>query len=177
MSTMTDPPPSESSLEKHCMSFSFAASSGSQNTNNDNQDTNNDNDSVTYFASNDPPKTDNDTLTQDNELLLSMVFPQHSFIVKYFQEYSTCKGFLLMEQYKQCFTNEEFCKFFPGESNHSLNSDPNPNQNKNHARRGSFFALAKSHGHIKGVECCFCVAIFWDASNGSFVISSNIVLM
>jgi hypothetical protein len=47
MSTMTDPPPSESPLEKHCMSFSFAANSGSWNTNNDNQDTNNDNESIT----------------------------------------------------------------------------------------------------------------------------------
>jgi hypothetical protein len=177
ISTMTDPPLSESPLEKHCMSFSSAANSGSQNTNTDNQDTNNDNDIVTYFTSNDQPKTNNDTLTQDDELILSMAFPQHSFMVKYFQEYSTCKGVLLMEQYKQCFTTEEFCKFFPGESNHSLNSNPSPNQNKNHARRGYFFCSRKSHGRIKGVECCFCVAYFWDASNGSFVISSNIVIM
>jgi hypothetical protein len=86
MWTMNDPLPSESPFEKHCVSFSFATNSGSQNTNNDNQDTNNDNDSVTYFISNDPPKTDNDTLTQDDELLLSMALPQHSFMVKYFQE-------------------------------------------------------------------------------------------
>jgi hypothetical protein len=166
MSTMTDSPPSESPLEKHCKSFSFAANPGSWNTYNDNRNTNNDNDSITYFTSNDPPTsddppiTDNDTLTQYDKLLLSMAFPQHSFMVKYFQEFATRKEFLPMEQYKPCFTIEEFRIFFPGESNNSLDSNPSPIQNKNHARRGYFFLLLQISWPYQVCSMLFSCGIF-----------------
>jgi hypothetical protein len=82
------------------------------NTNNDNNNTNNDRDSTADFSSNDPPIKEYVTLSLDNELLLSMVFPHHSIMVNYFQEYAIRKGFLPVDNPKQCFTTEEFSNFF-----------------------------------------------------------------
>ncbi len=56
MSTMTDPPPSQFPLEKHCVSFTLATNSAAWTTNNDNQNTINDNDAIALLTSADPPK-------------------------------------------------------------------------------------------------------------------------
>ncbi len=88
-------------------------------------------------------------------------------MAKYFHEYATMKGFSPLEHTKDCFTSNQFSNLFSGESNHSLvidNSEMtmaygdvplNTNQNKKYSRRGHFFCSSKSHGHIKGAECCF----------------------
>jgi hypothetical protein len=150
MSTMTNPPPSQFSLEKHCVSFTLATNSAAWTTNNDNQNTINDNDAIALPTSADPPINNNATLSPDNEVLLSMVFPQHSLMVTHFQEYTTQKGFLPAEHTKQSFTTEEFHHFFSGESNHLLGL--NTIQTTTQARRGYFCCSPKSHGRIKGVE-------------------------
>jgi hypothetical protein len=72
--TMTDPPPNESPSDKQSLSFSVATKYGSQNCNK------NDKDSTADFCSNDQLPRDSDTLSSDDELLKSMVFPQHSFM-------------------------------------------------------------------------------------------------
>ena len=153
------------------MSFSLATKSAAWTTNNDNQNTINDNDAIALLTSADPPINNNATLSPDNEVLLSTVFPQHSLMVKHFQEYATTKGFLLAEHTKQSFTTKEFANFFPGESNHSLGS--NTIQTMTHARRGYLRCSPKSHGCKKGIQCCFLVPFFWNASHNNFMLCSE----
>jgi hypothetical protein len=143
MSTMTNPPPSQFPLEKHCVSFSSATNSAAWTTNNDNQNTINNNDAIALLTSADPPINNNATLSPDDEVLLSMVFPQHSLMVTDFQEYATRKSFLPAEHTKQSFTtNKEFSHFFSGESNHLLGL--NTIQTTTQARRGYFHFLLLS---------------------------------
>jgi hypothetical protein len=96
-STITDHPPIKSPSEKHCVSCSSAPNSPTWPTNTNKLNTNNDNDATALSTSEDPPTNNNATLSLDDEVLLSMVFPQHSLMVKHFQEYATTKGFLLAE--------------------------------------------------------------------------------
>jgi hypothetical protein len=149
----------------------LATNSAAWTTNNDNQYTINDNDAIALLISADPPINNNAFLSRDDEVLLSMVFPQHFLMVTHFQEYATRKGFLPAEHTKQSFTTEEFCHFFSGESNHLLGS--NTIQNTTQARRGYFHCSPKSHGGIKDVECCFLVPYFWNASHKNFMICSK----
>ncbi len=121
--------------------------------------------------SDDPPTNNIATLSPDNEVLLSTVFPQHSLMVKHFQEYATTKGFLLAEHNKQSFTTKEFANFFPGESNNSLGS--NTIQTMTHARRGNLCCSPKSHGLTKGIQCCFLVRYSWNASHNNFMLRSE----
>jgi hypothetical protein len=158
-------------LEKHHVSCSSAPNSPTWTTNNYKQNTNNDNDATALLTSDDPPTNNNATLSPDNEVLLSTVFPQHSLMVKHFQEYATTKGFLLAEHTKQSFTTKEFANFFPGESNHSLGS--NTIQTMTHARRGYLCCSPKSHGRTKGIQCCFLVPYFWNASHNNFMLRSE----
>ncbi len=51
MSTMTNPPPSQFPLEKHCVSFSLATNSAAWTTNNDNKNTINDNNAIALLTS------------------------------------------------------------------------------------------------------------------------------
>jgi hypothetical protein len=151
--TMTDPPPSESPSDKQCVSFSVAKKYGARNCNNSDED------STADFCSNDQLPRDSDTLSSDDELLKSMAFPQHSFMAKYIYEYATMKGFLPVDEHKEYFTSEEFSESFTIKSHdHSLES--NTNQNKKHSRRGYYCCSSKSHGRIKGTECCFCLSYF-----------------
>ncbi len=99
------------------------------------------------------------------------MFPQHSLMVTHFQEYATRKGFLPAEHTKESFTTKEFSHFFSGESNHLLGS--NTIQTTTQARRGYFCCSPKSRGRIKGVECCFLVPYFWNASHRNFMIRSK----
>jgi hypothetical protein len=158
MSTMTNPPTSQFPSEKHCVSFTLDTNSAAWTTNNDNQNTINDNDAIALLTSANPPIKNNATLSLDNEVLLSMVFSQHSLMVTHFQEYATRKGFLPAEHTKQSFTAKEFCHFFSGESNHLVGL--NTIQTMTQARRGYFCCSPKSHGCIKGVKCCFLVPYF-----------------
>ncbi len=121
--SLTDPPPIQSPLEKHHVSCSLAPNSPTWTTNNYKQNTNNDNDATALITSDDPLTNNNATLSPDDEMLLSTMFPKHSLMVKHFQEYTTTKGCLLAEHTKQSFTTKEFANFFPGESNHSLGSN------------------------------------------------------
>jgi hypothetical protein len=115
-----------------CLGIKFVTSNYKQNANNNN-------DATALLTSDDPPTNNNATLSPDNEVLLSTVFPQHSLMVKHFQKYATTKGFLLAEHTKQSFTTVEFANFFPGESIHSLGS--NTIQTMTHARRVICVAL------------------------------------
>jgi hypothetical protein len=169
--SLTDPPPIQSSLEKHHVSCSSDPNSPTWTINNYKQNTNNDNDATALLTSDDPPTNNNATLSPDNEVLLSTVFPQQSLMVKNFQEYATTEGFLLAEHTKQSFTTEEFANFFPGESNHSLGS--NAIQTMTHARRGYLRCSPKSHGCKKGIQCCFLVPFFWNASHNNFMLCSE----
>ena len=173
MSTMTDPPPSQSPSEKHCVSCSLAPNSAAwTTTNNDKQNTNNDNDFSALLTSDDPPINNNATLCPDGEVLLSMVFPYHSLMVNYFQEYATMKSALHAEHTKQHFTTKEFGNFFPVESNHSLGSITI--QTMTHARQGSYLRWSpKSHCRTNGVQCCFFLPYFWSASHNSFMFCSE----
>jgi hypothetical protein len=90
------------------VSFSLATKSAAWTTNNDNQNTINDNDAIALLTSADPSINNNATVSPDDEVLLSMVFPQHSLMVTHFQEFATRKGFLPAEHTKQSFTTEEF---------------------------------------------------------------------
>jgi hypothetical protein len=100
-----------------------------------------------------------------------MVFPQHSLMLKHFQEYATTKGFLHAEHTKQSFTIKEFANFIPEESNHSFGS--NTIQTMTNARRGYLHCSPKSHGHTKGVQYCFLVPYFWNASHNNFMFCSE----
>jgi hypothetical protein len=155
MSTMTmmDPPPSESPSDnkRNCDS--------------------NDEDSTADLCSNDQLPMDSDTLSSDDELLMSMTFQQHSFMAKYIHEYAPMKGFLPADKHKKYFTSEEFNESFSINSHHSLES--NTTQNMKHSRRGYYCCSSKSHDRIKGTECCFHLSYFWDATNTSFVFSSK----
>ncbi len=139
MSTMTNPPPSQFPLENHCVSFTLATNSAAWTTNNANQNTINDNDAIALLMSANPPINNNATLSPDNKVLLSMVFPQHSLMVTHFQEYATGKGFLPAGHTKLSFTNKEFCHFSSRESNHLLGL--NTTQTMTHTRRGYFHCL------------------------------------
>ncbi len=153
-------------LQKQCVSFSVATKYGARNCNN------NDKDSTADFCSNNRLPRDCDTLSSDDKLLKSVAFPQHSFMAKYIHEYAAMKGFLPVDKRKEYFTSKEFSESFTIKSHdHSLES--NINQNKKHSRRGYYCCSSKSHGRIKGTECCFCLSYFWDARNSWFVFSSK----
>ncbi len=81
---------------------------------------NNDKDNTVDIISNDWLINDNHLSSPHDELLMSMAFPQHSFMAKYFHEYATMKGFSPLEHTKDCFTSNQFSNLFSGESNHSL---------------------------------------------------------
>jgi hypothetical protein len=95
-SPITDHSRMKSPSEKHCVSCSHAPNSPTLPTNTNKLNTNNDNDATALSTSKDPPTNDNATLSPDNVVLLSTVFPQHSLMVNHFQEYATTKGFLLV---------------------------------------------------------------------------------
>ena len=121
--SQTDPPPIQNPSEKHRVTCSLAPNSPTWTNNNYKQTTNNDNDATALLTSDVPSIHNTATLSPDNEVILSTVFPHHSLMVKYFQDYATMKGFLHAENTKQFFTTKEFANFFPGESNHSLGSN------------------------------------------------------
>ncbi len=148
------------------MSFSVATKYGARNCNN------NDKDSTADFCSNDQLPRDSDTLSSYDELLKPMVFSQLSFMAKYIHEYAAMKCFFPVDKCKEYFTSKEFSESFTIKSHdHSLES--NTNQNKKHSRREYYYCSSKSHGHIKGTECCFFLSYFWDARNSCFVFSSK----
>ncbi len=72
----------------------------------------NDEESTADLCSNDQLPRDSDTLSSDDELLMSMTFPQHSFMAKYIHEYAGMKGFLPADKCKEYFTSEEFNESF-----------------------------------------------------------------
>jgi hypothetical protein len=111
-----------------------------------------------FLTSADPPINNNATLSLDNEMLLSMVFPQHSLMVTHFQEYATRKGFLPAEHTKQPFATKEFSHFFSGESNHLLGL--NTIQTTTQARRGYFCCSPKSHAVSRVLNAVFLSHIF-----------------
>ncbi len=76
---LTDPPLSETPLDKCCVSFSVTANTGSCTANNDEG-------STPDVSSNDPPMMNNDTLSTDDALLLTVSFPYHSFMAKYIHD-------------------------------------------------------------------------------------------
>ncbi len=100
-------------------------------------------------------------------MLLSTVFPQHSIMVNHFQEYSTTKGFLLLDYTKLYFTTTEYSNYFPGESNQSLGL--NTIKSAIQTRRGYMHCSSKSHGHTKGDHCCLNVPYYWNPSNKNFI--------
>ena len=114
-STITDYPPIESPSEKYCVSSSSATNSPTWPTNTTNK----------VNTSEDPPTNNNATLSPDDEVLLSTVFPHHSLIAKHFQEYATTNGFMIVDRAKQYFTTTEYSNYFPGECNHSFGSKNN----------------------------------------------------
>jgi hypothetical protein len=156
-STLTDPPLIESPSEKHCVSCSSAPKFSPWPTSTNKLNTNNDNDSTALSTSEDPPTNTNATLSPDNEVLLSMEFPQHSLMVNHFQEYATTNGFLLLDFPKQYFTTIEYSNDFPGESNQSLGS--NTIKSTTQTRRGYMHCSSKFHGRTKGDHCCFNVPL------------------
>jgi hypothetical protein len=165
--TMTDPPPTQSPSDKQGVSFSESTKCDARNCDN------NDEDSTADICSNDQLPRDSDSLrSDDDELLMSMTFLQHSFMAKYIHEYAAMKGFLPVDKCKEYFTSNEFSESFSIESHdHSLES--NTNQDKKHPRRGYYYCSSKSHGRIKGTDCCFHLSYLWDARNSCFVLSSS----
>ena len=166
MSTMTDPPPSVSQLDKHCSSFSIPKNISTLSTINEEG-------CSLDVSSNDPPmmdKNDIDTLRLDDVLLSTMSFPYHSFMVKYIREYATSQGFLHLHKCKNHFTSEAALSLFPGDISFcSLES--NPSQDKKYPRSGFFSCSTKSQGRTKGINCSFHLNYMWDSSNKSFKFS------
>ena len=166
MSTMTDPPPSVSQLDKHCSSFSIPKNISTLSTINEEG-------CSLDVSSNDPPmmdKNDIDTLRLDDVLLSTMSFPYHSFMVKYIREYATLQGFLHLHKCKNHFTSEAALSLFPGDISFcSLES--NPSQDKKYPRSGFFSCSTKSQGRTKGINCSFHLNYMWDSSNKSFKFS------
>ncbi len=131
---------------------------------------NNDEGSTPNVSSNDPPMMNNDTLSTDDALLLTVSFPYHSFVAKYIHEYATKKGFLPLHKCKNHFRAEASATLFPGdESSHLLESSPS--QDKKYPRSSFFCCSCKSQGRIKGIQCCFHLNYFWDSCKRSFVFS------
>jgi hypothetical protein len=152
-STITNYPPIESPSEKYCGSSSSAPNSPTWPTNTNKVNT-----------SEDPPTNNNATLSPDDEVLLSTMFPHHSLMVKHFQEYATTTGFMFVDLPKQYFTTTEY----PGESNQSLGSKTIKSTTQ--TRRGYLHCSPKSPGHTKGDHCCFNVPYYWDSfEKNSFV--------
>jgi hypothetical protein len=152
-STITHYPPIESPSEKYCVSSSSATNSPTWPTNTNKVNT-----------SEDPPTNNNATLSPDDEVLLSTMFPHHSLMVKHFQEYATTTGFMFVDLPKQYFTTTEY----PGESNQSLGSKTIKSTTQ--TRRGYLHCSPKSPGHTKGDHCCFNVPYYWDSfEKNSFV--------
>jgi hypothetical protein len=156
-STITDYPPIESPSEKYCVSSSSATNSPTWPTNTTNK----------VNTSEDPPTNNNATLSPDDEVLLSTVFPHHSLIVKHFQEYATTNGFMIVDRAKQYFTTTEYSNYFPEECNHSFGSQTIKSTTQ--TRRGYFRCSPKSHGRIKGDHCCFNVPYYWDSSHKKII--------
>jgi hypothetical protein len=114
-------------------------------------------------TSNDPPMTDEDSLS-------TVSFPYHSFMVKNIKEYASTKGFLPLHKCKYYFNGEATTELFPGDkSYHSLES--NPSQDNRYPRSGFFSCSGKSQGRIKGIECRFRINYHWDSLKKSFVFS------
>ncbi len=155
--SLTDPPPIQYPLEKHHVSCSSAPNSPTWTTNNYKQNTNNDNDATALLTSDDPPTNNNATLSLDNEVLLSTVFPQHSLMVKHFQEYATTNGVLLAEHTKQSFTTKEFANFFPGEQ--SL-LGIKYNSNYDTCKKGLFALLSQISWLYQGYSMLFSCPVF-----------------
>jgi hypothetical protein len=76
---LTDPPPSETPLDKQCVSFFVTTNTGLCTANNDEG-------STPDVSSNDLPMMNNDTLSTDDALLLTVSFPYHSFMAKYIHD-------------------------------------------------------------------------------------------
>jgi hypothetical protein len=76
---LTDPPPSETPLDKRYVSFLVTTNTGSYTTNNNEG-------STPDVSLNDPPLMNNDTLSTDDALLLTVSFPYHSFMAKYIHD-------------------------------------------------------------------------------------------
>ena len=106
-STITDHPPIESPSEKNCVSSYSAPNSPTWPTNTNKVNT-----------SEDHPTNNNATLSPDDEVLLSTVFPHHSLMVKHFQEYATTNGFMFVDLPKQYFTTTEYSNFLEKAINH-----------------------------------------------------------
>ncbi len=122
------------------------------------------NDGTALRTSSDPPTNSNATLSPDNVMLLSTVFPQHCLMMKHVLEYATMKGFLHSEHTKQSFTTTEFSNLFPGESTFSTTSL---------SRCGYLRCSPKSHGRTKGAQCCFLLPYFWCTSENNFTFPSE----
>jgi len=155
-STITDHPPIESPSEKNCVSSYSAPNSPTWPTNTNKVNT-----------SEDPPTNNNATLSPDDEVLLSTVFPHHSLMVKHFQEYATTNGFMFVDLPKQYFTTTEYSNYFPGASNQSLGSKTIKSTIQ--TRMGYLRCSPKSHGRTKGDHCCFNVPYYWDSSQTNFI--------
>jgi hypothetical protein len=114
VSTMTDPPPSEShpANRSKCSQLTYNEV-GCSPVGCSPADT-----------SNDPPMTDEASLS-------TVSFPYHSFMAKYIKEYASTKGFLPLHKCKYYFNGEATTELFPGDkSYHSLES--NPSQKNRH---------------------------------------------
>ena len=153
VSTMTDPPPSESHLANGSKCSQFTKNEvGRSHVGCSPADT-----------SNDPPMT-------AEASLIYISFPYHSFMAKYIKEYASTKGFLPLHKCKYYFNGKATTELFPGdESYHSLES--NPSQDNRYPRSGIFSCSCKSQGRIKGIECSFRINYHWDPLKKSFVFS------
>ncbi len=118
------------------------------------------NDGTDLRTSSYPPTNNNATLSPDDDMLLSTVFPQHFLMMKHVLDYAIMKSFLHTEHTKQSLTTTEFSNLFPGESTFSTTSL---------ARHGYLRCSPKSHGRTKGTQCCFLFPYFWCTSENNFI--------
>jgi hypothetical protein len=151
MSTMTNPPLRLSPLDKRCVSFSVITTSCTGTKNNEEG-------CSSDVSSNDPPMMDNDTLSPDDALLLTMSFPHHSFMVKYIHEYATAKGFLPLHKCKNYFHGDAITTFLPGDG--SCSSESNPSQDMKYPKSVFFVILANLKAASRVSNAVFILIIF-----------------
>jgi hypothetical protein len=130
MSTITNPhgpnlsPPMISAHSTTNASFS-------QNTksNNDDDDSNDNNEILTMDlisnSTNDPNDPHFSYLDQDDAVLLSIGFSNHSLVLNYIQQYFSSRGFLATHHTKDHFLADEYEKIFPGQSYSGTAENPN----------------------------------------------------
>jgi hypothetical protein len=139
--------------------------------NNDDDDSNDNNEILTTDlisnSTNDPNDPCFSFLDQDDAVLLSIGFSNHSIVLNYIQQYSSSRGFLATHQIKDHFLADEYEKIFPQQSYSGTAENPNSRL----ARRGFFYCSPKSNGRTKHVPCCFKAYYLWSSKKNSFIFS------